>query len=232
MKTSIKFLFLPLFFFCLQNILSLEIEITDKGVEAYLGGNYTRGSNLMAELSAAGGIELNKIIGFRCGLSVGRTLIDTEINTFLTVNYSPFSKVPVIFSVSHIWNGLPEYEAHANTLLPYVSFKAKRAGISLGANFRFTSYFREKAQFESVISFYGYFNFINNDKICFGLGAGNFNEFHANNLGAIFVNLYISIPLNNMITLYNDIEYMQSGMDGLTATLYRTAFKTGVKITW
>jgi len=232
MKTSIRLLLLPLLFFCIQNAHTLDIEITRADVEAYLGGNYTRSSHFMGEIAGIGAVQLNNIIGFRGGLSLGRTLIDTDINIFITTEYSPFKKIPLSFSLAYIYNGLPEYKAHANSLVPFVSYYGKIAGISLGVNCRFSSFFGEKAEFESVVSFYGYVNFLNTEKIFMGIGCGNLKDFHANNLGAISLNLYAKIPITEKFTLINDLEYMQSGMDGLTATLFKISFHTGVKISW
>jgi len=231
MKLSFKIL-LPLFFLCLQNLHSLDIQISEANVEATLGGNYTRGSHFLGEIAGIGTIELNNVLGFTAGFSVGRTLIDTDLNATAGVSYSPFKTLPLSFSLKYFYNGFPEYHAHTNSIVPIVSFNARIAGVSLGMNFRFSSHFKEKAQFESVISFYGYVNFINNDRILIGVGAGNLRDFHANNMGAISLNLYAQIPIADNLIIVNDIEYMQSGMDGLTATLYKMAFKTGVKISW
>ena len=232
MKTAIRILLLPLLFICFHNVYAINIEITNADVKAYIGGNYTRGSHFMGEIAGIGSAEINNAIGFRGGLSVGRTLIDTDINAFTGVKYSPFENLPLSFSVTYIYNGLPEYEAHINSIVPFISFNARRAGFSLGANFRFSSHFGESAQFESVLSFYGCFNFINNDRILIGIGCGNLKDFHANNLGALSLNLFAEIPVSENIVLLNDFEYMQSGMDGLTATFYKMAFHSGVKISW
>ena len=232
MKNTIKVLLLPLFFLCLQNAHSLDIQVTDVNVKAYLGGNFTRGSQFMGEIMGIGSVELNDTIEFRGGLSVGRTMIDTDINALVNVNYSPFEELPLSFSVRYIYNGLPEYEAHTSSIIPYVSFNARIAGIMLGMNFRFSSHFGESAQFETVLSFYGYFNFINNDRIRIGIGAGNLKDFHSNNMGAISMNLFAELPIAENLIFLNDVEYMQSGMDGLTATLFKISFHTGVKISW
>jgi len=232
MERTIKFFLLTALFFCFQNVHALDIEITRADVDAYLGGNYTRGSHFTGEIAGIGSVQLNNTIGFRGGLSIGRTLIDTDINIFVSAEYYPFKKIPLSFSVAYIYNGLPEYEAHTNSLIPYISYKAKIAGVSLGFNCRFSSYFGGKAQFESVLSLYGYINFLNTDKILMGIGCGNLKDFHANNLGALSLNLFAKIPIAENIALINDLEYMQSGMDGLTATLYKVSFRAGVNISW
>ena len=232
MKNTIKVILLPLFFICLQNAYSLDTQVTDVNVETYLGGNYTRGSHFMGEIAGIGSVELNDTLSFRGGLLAGRTMIDTDINALVNINYSPFKELPLSFSVKYIYNGLPEYEAHTSSIIPFVSFNARIAGVMLGMNFRFSSHFAESAQFETVLAFYGYFNFINNDRIRIGIGAGNLKDFHSNNMGAISMNVFAELPIAENLIIVNDIEYMQSGMDGLTATLFKMAFHTGVKISW
>ena len=232
MKNSIKVLLLPLFLICIQNAYSLEAPVSKLDVEAYAGGNFTRGSQFMCEIAGICSVELNDTLGFRGGLSVGRTMIDTDINALVNIYYSPFENLPLSFSVAYIYNGLPEYEAHTSSIIPFVSFNARIAGIMLGMNFRFSSHFGESAQFETVLSFYGYFNFINNDRIRIGIGAGNLKDFHSNNMGAISMNLFAELPIAENLIFLNDVEYMQSGMDGLTATLFKISFHTGVKISW
>ncbi|MCL2175365.1 MAG: hypothetical protein FWB73_04890, partial [Treponema sp.] len=187
MKTFFKFFYFSLLFCCFHSVYSLDIDITDKNVQACYRGEYTRGSDLLNEISITGLIELDYIITFKAGFSAGGTILDTNINSYINISYAPFLRLPFIFSLSWIYSGLPEYEAHTHSLIPYMSYNARYAGISLGFNFRFTSFFTEPSYFESILSFYGYVNFINNGSLRIGIGAGNFNEFHARNLGAYFI---------------------------------------------
>jgi hypothetical protein len=166
------------------------------------------------------------------GISSGITAFYHDINTFISAGYSPFLKLPLNFSVAYIYNGLPEYRAHAHSIIPVISFNAKRAGISIGSNFRHTFFFQEPAIFESILSFYGYFNFINTGKLSIGAGAGNFSDFHAKNMGAYSLNLYAAIHPDNGWIIINEVELMQSGGDGLAAVFYGFACRTGVKFSW
>ena len=232
MKTPVRNIFLFIFFVCVHTVYSQNIKITEKGIEGYFRGEHTRGSDFLSELSAIGAIELEDMFLFRGGLSLGRTIIDTEINTLLSVQYAPFKNIPLSFSVSYIYNGLPEYKANTHSLFPFISYKAERAGISLGVNLRFSSFFGGAAQFESMLAFYGYFYLINGYTIRFGIGGGTFNDFEVKNLGAYSLSLLASIRLNDSWLIVNDIEFMQSGGDGLTTAFYGIAFRTGVKFTW
>ena len=234
MKTlnkKLKYMVLiPIFLICIQNAHSLDIT----GIEAqgFYRGEYTRGNDFLNELSAIGNLELEEKLMFRGGLAVGKTIVDTEINTLLSAIYTPFSDIPLGVSVSYIYNGLPEYKTHANSIIPLISYKANIAGISVGVNLRFTRFFSESAQFESILSFYGYFNFINTEIVTIGIGAGNINNFHTKNLGAFSLDLNSKIKLNDNWLVINEIELMQSGADGLTTNLYGMAFRTGVKYSW
>jgi len=232
MKHLAAIFFMLLSFLCLQNIYSSEIDITDKNAQAYYRGEYTRGSDFSHELSVIGLIELDRILTFKGGISAGGTMTDTNISALINVSYAPFLRLPFIFSLSWIYNGLPEYHAHTHSLLTLVSYNGIRAGVSLGCNLRFSSYFGEPSYFESVISFYGYVNFFNNNLLRFGIGAGNFNEFQTRNLGAYFIDIFASVNINKNFIFVNNIELMQSGGDGLTTTFLGIAFRSGVKFTW
>jgi hypothetical protein len=208
------------------------MEITEKEVEAYMGVEFNRSFNYYGDLSAIGAVELDNIILFRGGLSVGKTGADIGLNTFIGAKYYPFQNFPLHFKLSWIYNGLPEYEAHTHTILPVISFNASRAGISAGLNFRFTSYFSEIAEFETVLSFYAYFNFINSDDLRIGVGAGNFSDFYAKNMGAYSLNLNAAIALNSNWSIVCEFEFMQSGGDGLAANFYGFAWRGGAKYSW
>jgi len=208
------------------------MEITEKDVSGFYSGVYTRSNDFVNEVSAIGSFELEEKYLFRGGLALGRSLSSNDINTFLNVNYSPFENIPLAFAVSYIYNGLPKFKTHANSIIPFVSYNAERAGILLGCNFRFTRFFQESAQFESVISFYGYFNIINNETLCIGIGGGNFRDFHAENFGAYSLNFYGKVQIDDNWQVISDVELKQSGGDGLSTTLYGITFCTGVKYSW
>ena len=221
-----------MFVLCLPSVHSLDINITEMEAGGYFRGEYTRASHFLNEISAIGKIELEEKYAFKGGFAVGKALTEWSINSFVNSAYSPFENIPLGVSVSYIYNGLPDYETHANSIIPFIFYNADRAGISLGCNFRFTRFFGEKAQFESILSLYGYFNFINKEKLLFGIGAGNFYDFYAYNLGAYSLNINTAFRLDSNWRIINDIEFRQSGGDGLTTTLYGIAFRTGAKYSW
>jgi len=230
MKKKVITIFILIFFFGIHNVNALEI--TEKGIEAYLRMEFNRSFNYYGDISAIGFIELNNRYTFRGGFSLGKAADITDFNTFISARYSPFRNLPLHFSVSYIYNNLPEYGVHTSTIVPVISFNASRAGISIGSNFRFTSFFKESAQFESILSFYGYFNIINDDILKIGTGLGNFSDFHAENLGAFSLFIYSTIQMNSRWVIVNEFEILQSGIDGFTTAFYGFAWRGGVKFTW
>ena len=227
--TSVK-IFLLIFFITLNNIHA--VEITDGGIEAYLRGEYNRAFNYYGDISAIGSIELNNMYIFKFGFSLGKAAVSTNINTHTSASISPFSRIPLDFHIIYIYNGIPDYDNHTHTILPLVSFNAARAGISIGPSLRFVSFFNEGAQFESILSFSIYFNFINNDKLCIGLGFVNFNDFQAKNFGAYSLKLNTIIRLDDKWQIVNDLELSQSGGDGFSTVFFGFGWRGGVKYKW
>jgi len=232
MKNTVKTVLLLLCSVCWRNAYSLDIHITGKEAETALMWEYNRAFYQYGEISAIGAVELNNRYKVRGGLSFGISAFDSDINTFINAECSPFLKLPLSFSLFYIYNGLPEYEAHTHSIMPVVSFNAKRAGISIGPNFRLSSFFGGPAIFESILSFYIYLNFINNDTLNIGAAWGNFNDFHAKNIGAYSLTFYALIRLRANWSIVSRIELMQSGGDGLTSAFYGISCRAGVKYTW
>ena len=224
-------LFMPLvLLFCVQAVYG--IDLTKKEVETRLSGEYNRNADYNIGISAVGGIELNEICNFRSGVLYGKSADSSDINSFFGGKYSPFSKIPIGFSLLYIYNGLPEYKTNSHSILPFISYNTKHAGISLGQNFKFTSFFDEIAIFEPIISFLIYFNFINNEAFRIGISAGNFSEFYAKNVGAYSMCVNAGIRLNDNLFLINELEFLQSGTDGLVSVFFGFALRGGVKFTW
>jgi hypothetical protein len=233
MKNTIKKIAVLVFIMYVRNVHALDLEITEKETETFIKLEYNRAFYNYIEAEAIGGIELNNLFTFRGGISLGRTDYDYDINTFINTGLSPFVKFPPLnFSLSYIYNGLPEYEAHTHSIMPLVSLITKRAGASFGGIFRFTSFFGGPAIFEALFSFYAYFNFITTDILTVGVGAGNYDDFHAKNLGAYSFSINAAIHQSENWSFISGIELMQSGGDGFTTTFYGIVCRMGVKFLW
>jgi len=228
----IKILLFLLLIFSVSSVHALDLSITDKGAEAYLHGEFNRGSVYNGSLSIIGDIELNSLWLFRGGLSFGTAGDVTDLKAFTTARASPFENLPLRFSLSWIYNGFIEYEAHAHSIFPLISYGTDKAGISLGMHFRFTSYFGEEAQFESILAFLLYYNFINNETLRVGASFGTFDDFNARNLGAFALGFDFAIRINENWQIISKIDIMQSGAEGLSANFFGFAWKGGVRFTW
>jgi len=220
--------------FCciLQNTHALDLTITNKSLEVHLHGEYNRSSNFNGSAFIIGNIEINNIYLFKGGFSFGKIINVTDLKSFASASVSPFSNIPVIFSLSWIYNGLMEFDIHSHTLMPLVSYNGSRAGISLGLNLRFTSFFGEAPQFESILSYLLYLNFINTNTLKIGISAGNFDDFTAKNMLGFMISFSAAVQINDNWIIINRIEAMQSGIDGLSTNFYGFAWKVGVRYTW
>ncbi|MCL2801413.1 MAG: hypothetical protein FWD28_06625 [Treponema sp.] len=218
--------------FLLSIINIFSLEITERDLEAYIRGEYNRSSNYYGEISIVGALELQNHFKIRGGFAYGKNMHNTDINSFINTKYSPFSGIPLGFSVSYIYNSFPEYSTHTHSLLPLISFNGERAGITAGVNFRFTSFFYESPILETILSLHTYFNFIITDTLRIGMGFGNISDFMAKNLSAYSVSFYVSILFFENWSLINEVEFMQSGGDGLSTTFYGFSWRGGVKFSW
>ena len=215
-----------------QNVSALDIEITDKKLEAYHKNEYNRSFNYYGELSTIGCIELNNRYAFKSGFSIGLAKGISDIKIFSSAGVEPFRKIPLNFSLIWNYNGLPEYETHVHTILPVISYNTDIAGIATGISLRFSSFYGESALFESVFSFSAYFNFVNNEKLLIGVSFANFNHFFAGNMGSYSLCLNSAVNINNRWSIINDIELKQSGSVGLSSNFYGVAWRTGAKFSW
>jgi hypothetical protein len=231
-KLTMRKIFLPFFLLCLYNIHALDIEMTDKNVEARAVAGYNRSYYFYGAIAAIGAAELNNRLVFKSGLSFGWAEDITEVKIFSGTKYRLLESRPLELSLAWIYNGLPEYEAHSHTVLPMVSYNARRAGIAIGPGFRFTSFLGESAIFEPTLSVYGYINIINNESLCIGVGLGNVNDFQAGNFMALFLNLYTTVKINDQWSIINELDIKQSGGDGLAANFYGIVWRGGARFSW
>ena len=227
-----KFKFLLLFFCILPCYFLSGIEITGKEAESCVTGEYNRSLSMYGEISAIGAMELNNRYGFTGGFSIGGEKYSADIKLFLKTDFSPWNDIPLNFSLAWSFNGLPGYKTRIQGILPAVSYNGKRAGIGLGVGFRFSSFYREPAIFESVISFSGYVNIINNETLRIWVSCFNFNDFSIGNMGSYSFGINSLVHLNGQWSLINEIVLLQSGSVGLSANFYGIVLRTGARFTW
>jgi len=220
------------FIICIQEIYTLDMEITGKEAEAHLKGEFNRDCYFYGEISTIGAVELNNRLKFKTGVSLGWAEDITDIRVFTNARFSLPVKWPWGLGFSWIYNGLPGYKAHSHTLMPVISWNAKYGGITIGPSFRFTSFFGEPAISETTLSISVYANFINNEKLRIGLIFANFNDFQAHNFGFYSLCFISAVRINRFWSILNELEIMQSGGDGLTTTFYGIALRGGARFTW
>jgi hypothetical protein len=223
---------LLLFLAFAQTVYAMDIRISGKELGLYVRPEYNRTFYFCADISAAGAVTLNERFTIQSGLALGNTGNEFDIKAFASGDAALPVPIPLYVSAAYIYNGLPGYETHTQAILPLISYKGRWAGLSLGTNLRFTSFFNEPAVFESMISFSGYVNFLNNRILRLGMRVANFSDFTAGNTGSYFLNLNSAIRLNGRTSLIHEIEILQSGSIAAAANLYGFAYRGGVVFSW
>jgi len=227
-----KLVFLAILFLVLQKLHGTDIAITGKEAGAYVTPEFNRAFLFCWDIAAVGALTLNNQYTIKSGLALGTVGINFDIKMFAGGEAAPFAGVPVSFGLDYQYNGLPKFENHTHSILLLASYKTKQAGISLGHNFRLTSFFGEAAVFEPVFVCTVYVFFINHESLQIGLKASNFDDFTSGNIGAYFLNLNSVVRLNEKISLVNEIELHQSGSIALASNFYGIVYRGGAVFSW
>jgi hypothetical protein len=220
------FLFLP-------DLNALDLHITKIELGLDIRGEYNRTFYYGGDIALTGAIELNDFFCAKIGLSLGGFLEEAlDIKSFGSFHITPLAGYGLEISLAYIYNGLPKYETHSSSILPYISYNGRWAGISLGVNFRFTSFFGEPPLYESMLSFSGYINFVNVEMLVIGIKCANFYDFYAGNMGSYSFAIYSRVNFNKNWSVISDLELLQSGSVGLSATFYGIAVRMGIRYLW
>ena len=227
-----RLIFLVVLLLVIQKLHGADIQITGKELGVYVTPEFNRAFLFCWDIAAVGALTLNNQYTIRSGLALGTAGINFDIKTFAGGEAAPFAAVPVSFGLDYRYNGLPKFENHTHSILLLASYKTKWAGISLGHDFRFTSFFGETAIFEPNFACSVYVFFINNESLQLGLKASNFDDFTCGNIGAYFLNLNSLIRLNEKISIVNEIELHQSGSIALASNFYGIVYRGGALFSW
>jgi len=207
--------------------------ITGGEIDVSLRNEYNRGFGYCWDLSAAGGVGLRDMFALRGGLSVGSlSNVTADIKAFSSAGVDPFSNMPLRFSLSYIYNGLPRYGVHTQSVIPAVSYRVSRVAMSYGPCFRFASFFGEPAQYELINSFSASVDIISNGKRRLDAIVGNFSDFCAKNMGAYSLKLNYAEFIAGNWAVVNEAEFLQSGSDALTADFYGLVWRGGARYSW
>jgi hypothetical protein len=225
-----SFLIIFLLFLPSLNALNLHLAKSELGLD--IKGEYNRVFNYSADVAVTGAVEINDRLSAKAGLSLGGMGNGLDIKSFGSFNIIPLSGYDFRMNLAYIYNGLPGYETHSHSVLPTISYNGRWAGIALGINLRFTSFFGEPSLFEPMLSFSVYANFINEKTVALGIKFANFNDFHAGNMGSYFFSLNARVHYNKNLALVSEVGLLQSGSVGLSATYYGFSFRTGIRYLW
>jgi hypothetical protein len=209
-----------------------DFSISHKEAGIELMPEYNRTYSSCLTLSASGSLEFNERYSVQGGLSLWTASAAYEMDVSAGLAAKLIRRVPLYMYLSYMFNTLPEYEANSHTVLPLIGFKGKYAGITLGPNLRFSSFFNEPVIFESILAFEGYVNFYNSERFRIGLRCANFNDFAAGNFGVYYLSLNSRVGITKLLSLTNDLELHQTGSAGLASRFYGAAYKVGLVFTW
>ena len=224
--------FIAIFFLSLPSLHSLDINISNKELGVNIRGEYNRTFYYCQDHAIFAGIELNNRYMFKTGFALGTIGGETDIKAFGNGQFNLFTDIPLNLHIAYIYYGIPGFEMQSHSILPFISYTGKRAGIMLGINLRNTSFFGESPIFESILSFSVYLNIINTDTFLVSIKCENFNDFYAGNFGSYSLNLNGALHINDNWSLIAAIDLLQSGSETLAANFYGIAFMGGIRYKW
>ena len=220
------------FFIIFQKLYGLEIQITAKDLGVYFTPEYNRAFDFCWDISTIGSIELNNRFNTRSGLALGAAGRVFDVDFFAVGETFFDARIPLFISLAYKYNGLPEYGNHTHSIPLLVSFKGRRAGITMGPNFRLTSFFGGPPVYEPVMSVSVYMILVDNDFLRLELKSANFDNFTSGNFGAYYLNLNGVIRLSEKLSMIHEVEIRQSGGAALTSNFYGFVYRGGIKFSW
>jgi hypothetical protein len=218
------------FFFFVSGLYGLDFSDAEFGFS--VTPEYNRAFNQCWTFSGTGSLNFNERCTVKSGLSFWAAQAVYEVDTFISGEAVFPSSLPLSGSFAYVFNGMPDYDTGSHTLLPLISLKGRRAGISVGPAFRFNAFYYTRMAFESVLAVSAYVNFYNTEKFRVGLRCANFGDFAVGNFGSYFLNLNSSLKLTKMFSLINELELHQSGSSGLSASFFGVAYRGGLTVSW
>jgi hypothetical protein len=223
---------LVILLFFISPLRGFGFSITGGELGLELMPGYNRSYSRYLTVSTSGSLVFDGFHTLKSGVSLWKAGTAYEINASAGFREKPFPAFPLYVYLSYIFSALPDYEVHIHTVLPMVGINGKYAGITLGTNLRFSSFFDEPAIFESILAFEGYVNFYSTKKFRIGLRAANFNDFSAGNFGSYYIALNSRIAVTDLLFLTNGLELRQTGSVGLAFRPYDIAYKAGITAAW
>ncbi|MDR2501386.1 MAG: hypothetical protein LBD37_09980 [Treponema sp.] len=184
------------------------------------------------ELETYGGIQLNSRLGLKSGLAAGALGPAGDFNAFTQISVWPLLRLPVLVNFNYSLNTMPDYQTAIHSLIPYFTLNWLRLGLSLGVNFRYTRFERERPFQESILVFSLSYMVFSGERARFGIKYANFSDFFSNNMGSYSLSLEHSLRLSRSISLRNEIILYQTGSVALAANFYGIGYKGGIVLQW
>jgi len=212
------------------------VSITRKELGFGFRGEYNRVFNYCQDFIVSGNIELDNRCAFKIGTAMGTLGDKLDIKAFGSGHFIPLTGKALNLNLAYTYNGIPEYQTHSHTILPYISYNGQWLGIALGPAFRFTSFFGESPVYEPLLSFSIYVNFINTKKLTAGIKCANFIDLYIRNSGSYSLSangmFHLNTRFNTQWSLVGELEFIQSGSISLTAAFYGFACRGGLRYRW
>ena len=165
------------------------------------------------------------------GVSLGVSGSFLVVKTFAKAELS-LKNTPLSGTFHYIYNGLPAYKTHIQTLTPMLSLNGRWVGTSLGPAWHFTVFDREMVITEPVLAFSAYINVYNAARGRIGIRCANITDFVSGAMGAYALTAYSALFISKRCFIINDITLYQSGSVGLAAAYYGFSYRGGLVFTW
>ena len=215
-----------------QPLWGLDFFISQRELGANTRFEYNRVFTGCFEFETYGGFQMNNRIGFKGGLAVGALGPVGDFNAFTKISVQPLLRLPVLVNFNYSLTSMPDYQTAIHSLIPYCTLDWRRLGISLGINFRYTRFERERPFQESVLVFSLSYTVFTGERTRFWLTYANFNDFFSGNMGSYSLSLEHSLRLSRGISLRNEITLYQTGSVALAANFYGIGYKGGIVFQW
>jgi hypothetical protein len=223
---------LAVLLFLARSLAALPAGITAVEAAIDFSPEYNRVFGHCLGFSASGSLELKQRYSFRGGLFVWTTAEARETGAAAAFQAKLPVALPLYASVSWYFSALSPYEATSHAVLPLIALRFRYGGFALGTTLRFSSWFGERAIFESATAFEGYVNFYNTETFRTGLRWANYDAFTAGNFGAWRLSLDSRLALTKQLSLISVLSLLQTGSITLGAEYYGLVCTLGALFRW
>ncbi|MDR2601513.1 MAG: hypothetical protein LBC53_03555 [Spirochaetaceae bacterium] len=235
---ALCFIYINLFCFNLRGGASLfALETEEKALfvkkEIYAAASAGFDSSFYQNYSfdLLSNLELNKGINIKSAFSfwVSGEAPETSLTLGGSYIFPLYKKLS--FCAMYNFTNIPVYKNKMHVILPFVLLSGERSGVSLGAAFRFSSFYGQYI-FEPNFNFSVYYEFIRGEKYTLTAYFENFDDYKINNFNSYYIKINSVFKINEKLSLKGEVYLLQSGSGGLSADYYGTTLKIGASVLW